>query len=215
MPDRRRVGAISSQFIADIERLLRLDVQNQQRFRAGPGRPGPANLSRSQMMLITEGIFLRAFSSYEKLAEEIFIFYSRGQPTRSGVRVDSFLRPRNGAHAREMIKSHMTFLEWNSPDIIIERCDIYLKDGGPIKAAFTANLTRLRDMRWIRNAIVHRSLEAFNRYGRVVRSELRAPPLTLPEPGEFLQMTNPQNRPSYFLITYMDTLKSVAQTAAG
>jgi hypothetical protein len=215
MRDRRRAGAIHSDFVSEIDRLLRLDAQNQQRFRAGPGRPGPASLSISQMTLITEAIFLRAFSSYEKFLEEIFVFYARGRATRGGELIESFLHPKNGGHARDMIKSHMTFLEWNSPETIIQRCDIYLRDGGPIKIALTSNLTRLGYMRRIRNAIVHRSMEALDRYATVVRSELRAMPLKVPDPGEFLLLTDPQVRTSYFLTSYLDVLKAVADTSAG
>lgn len=215
MRERRRVGAIHSEFVLEIDRLLRLDARNQQRFRAGPGRPGPAALSTNQMNLITEGIFLRGFSLYEKFLEEIFIFYSRGRSTRSGDSVESFLRPRNGAHARDMVKSHMTFLEWNSPETIIQRCDIYLRDGSPIKIALTSNLTRLGYMRRIRNAIVHRSREASDRYAIVVRDELRAMPLNIPNPGEFLLSTDPRARSTYFLISYLGVLKNVADASAG
>jgi hypothetical protein len=215
MRERRRVGAIHSEFVLEIDRLLRLDAQNQQRFRAGPGRPSPAALSSNQINLITEGIFLRGFSSYEKFLEEIFVFYARGRSTRSGDAVESFLRPRNGTHARDMIKSHMTFLEWNSPEIIIQRCDIYLRDGGPIKMALISNLTRLGYMRRIRNAIVHRSREALDRYATVVRNELRVMPLEIPNPGEFLLSTDPRARSTYFLISYLDVLRNVADTSAG
>lgn len=216
MSGRRKVSAAYASFMSEIERLTRLDSQNQIRVRRGPGRPSPATLSARQMTLITEGIFVRAFSSYELFMEDVFILYACGKKTRVGGSVGSFIKPRDGTHARDIIKSHMTFLDWNDADKIIQRCDIYLKNGGPIKLALTSNLTRLRYMRTIRNAIAHKSVEAFARYSNVVRNELRAPPLSnVPEPGEFLQMIDPVARPSYFLMSYLNTLRSVAATCAG
>lgn len=215
MVDRRKVGAAHSDFTKEIDRLLRLDAQNQQRFRVGPGRPGPTKFSKGQMTLITEGIFMRAFSLYEAYLEDVFILYSRGKRTRTGHRVKSFLKPSTGSHARDMIKSQMTFLEWNSPDNVIKRCDIYLGDGNPIKRSITTNITRLKNMRKIRNAIAHKSIEARANYASVVRGELRASPLIMPEPGEFLITTDPRDPDSYFLVIYLDVLKTVADISAG
>jgi hypothetical protein len=215
MKERRKIAAVHSEFISEIDGLLRLDAQNQKRFRVGPGRPTIATFSKSQMHLITESIFTRAFSSYEGFLEDLFILYSRGKPTRAGTKVGSYLLPKNGQHARELIKSQMNFLEWNKPDTIIKRCEIYIEDGGPIKQAITTNVAALRNIKDVRNAIAHRSAEARMRYASVVRGELRAAPLRLPQPGEFLLTSDPGRPHPYFLISYLTVLKDVANVAAG
>jgi hypothetical protein len=157
---------------------------------------------------------MRAFSSYELFLEEVFILYVRGRPSCSGAMVGSFLRPRNNSHARDMIKSGMRFLEWNSPDTVVDRCDMYLAADSPIKQALTTSLDRLRRMRRVRNAIAHRSDEARGEFVAAVRGELQALPLKVPEPGEFLLMGDPFSPPNYFLLTYLDVFRRVAQIAS-
>lgn len=214
MTERRKVSAVHGDFIRELDGFLRLDAQNQQRYRAGPGRPGPATLSKSQMILMTESIFTKAFSHYEMFLEELFILYTRSKSTINGKRVYSYIAPRDGKHARDMLKSNMPFLEWNSPDNIIKRCETYLKDGDPIKLSITTHSARLQTMRSIRNAIAHRSSEATVKYNNVVRAEMRASPLHPLQPGEFLLMVDPVNPPAYFLLSYLDILRNVANVAA-
>jgi len=215
MRERRKVAAVVNDFLSEVDGLLRLDALNQKRYRTGRGRPNASQLTKGQMCLITEGIFTRAFSSYELFLEDAFILYVRGRPTQSGRIVESYLRPRNTTHAREMIKSQMTFLEWNSPDNVIERADTYLGDNNPVKLAISTNRARLSIMRKVRNAIAHRSTQARTQFASVVTQELMAPPLMMPSPGEFLLMTDPRSRTSYFLVEYMSVLKSVAVIVAG
>ena len=214
MAGRRKASAVLKEFTSIIDGLITLDALNQQRYRAGPGRPGPAVLSRGQMCLITEGIFVRAFTSYESFLEELFILYACGKPTISGKQLKRYISPKDGKHAREIIKSGMNFLEWNSPDILIQRSETYL-NGGPVKQAITLHKARLEVIRKVRNAIAHRSDEAWVRYTKIVGNELRAPPLSMPEPGEFLLMSDPSAPTQYFLLTYLLILKNVAVVAAG
>ena len=211
MPERRKVSAVVADFINRMERLQRLDAQNQQRFRAGPGRPGRATLSRHQMEVLTEGIYIRALTAFELFLEESFILYMRSKPTVGDKRVKSFVNPKDAGHARDMMKSHLNFLEWNSPDIVIKRCEIFLEEGGPIKQAIAQNLSRLQNMRKVRNAIAHNSAEARTQYASVVRLELRAAPLHLPEPGGFLLMADPSLPRSYFLISYWQLYTCLTQ----
>lgn len=214
MPERRRASAVLNSFQNRIDGLIRLDGLNQQRYRSGPGRPSRSVLSKFQMILVTEGLFIRSFTLYELFLEELFVLYARGKPTASGGTVNRYISPRNGAHAIELLKSGMTYLEWNSPDVVISRAEVYL-DGGPIKNALTLYRERIVKMRRIRNAIAHNSDDAWRQYSRLVSTELRAPPLKMPEPGEFLMMTNPAASNEHFLLTYLNVLKAFAQVAAG
>lgn len=62
MGDRRKVSAVYNDFVLELKRLRRLDDLNHARFFPGPGRPSQNRLSPSQMHLLTEAIFTRAFS---------------------------------------------------------------------------------------------------------------------------------------------------------
>lgn len=205
--------AVKREFDEALDELLRLDDLNQRRYRAGPGRPGPAVLTKRQMILITEGIFIRAFTTFERFLEEVFVLYARGKPGVSGEVGRSFILPRDGNHARELLRSGMNFLEWNSPDILISRAETYLS-GGPIKSAIALHRDRLNSIRRVRNAIAHRSDEAWQKYLKVVISELRAMPLSEPDPGELLMHSDLAAPHQHLLITYLGVLKSSAAVAA-
>ncbi|MDP2115979.1 MAG: hypothetical protein Q8J71_01085 [Brevundimonas sp.] len=190
--------------------MRRLDAQNQRRYRLGPGAPGIGAMTTSQMVVLTEGIFLAAFRAYETFLEEIFVLYVMGKKSRSSVTAHAFLKPRSSAHAIQLMQSSMPYLEWNTPDKVIARAELYLRDGEPIKSALTRNRAALAETRWIRNRIAHGSGEAQTKYQNVVRTALRTMPLKVPLPGEFLMMTDPRTVGQYFLVKYLDVLQTVA-----
>ncbi len=216
MAERRKIITAFNDFDAELKRLTRLDEQNQRMFYAGPGRPRVGRISVSQMHLLTEAIFTRAFAKYECYMEEAFILYCRGRPTRSGEYIASYISPRNYLHARSMIKSSMPFLEWNSPDTIIERSKAYLAPDNPIFLGVTNHQVRLSRMRSIRNAIAHSSDEAEAKFRKTIRDELGIAPLTPPTVGGFLMMSDRQvNHRHHYLKSYIDILFEVANISAG
>lgn len=216
MVERRRVSTAFEEFNAELKRLESLDDLNQERYFPGPGRPGKLRLSAGQMHLLTEAILTRAFSKYEEFIEQVFVLYCQGRPDLSGARVGSYIVPRNAQHARAMLKAGMAFLEWNSPDKVIGRCETYLHKDSPIFLAISTHQTRLTHIRRVRNAIAHSSSEAINQFQRTVRDELGAAPLRPMSPGHFLIMTDRRApRAQYYLRSYIGVLKAVAQIAAG
>lgn len=215
MATRRKVSSALADFQAELKRLRRLDDLNHSRFYPGPGRPGKDRLSKSQMYLLTEAIFTRAFSRYEEFIEQVFLLYCQGRPGSSGVRVGSYIKPRNPAHAKSMVKSGMTFIEWNAPDKILSRSETYLYPENPMHLAITTNQARLQNIRRVRNAIAHASEEAETQFRKVVRSELGVMPLRAPSPGEFLLLNDTSaTKLQHYLTSYLDVLNSVAVTAA-
>ena len=199
---RQRVSAPYRDFIRQIESLIKIDQKNQQNL---------ASFSRSQHHILTEGIFISAFREYEKFIEDVFLLYTLEKPTISNRRTYSYLKPRNFNHALDLVKSSMYFLEWNSPDTIISRAEIYLKDGEPIKTPITSNLVLLKNIRHIRNHIAHNSKESLGKYKNVIRQHYNVLPMTIPRPGEFLlNMVPSQNPPVHYLLHYLIELKRIA-----
>lgn len=215
MVERRKVSAAYAAFDAELRRLRRMDDTNQERYFPGPGRPRRGRLSASQMHLLTEAIFARAFSKYEEFIEQTFLLYCQGRSGLSGTTVKSYISPKNISHAKSIIKSGMTFLEWNSPEKIISRCDIYLHPDSPVYLAVTTHQSRLQNIRRIRNAIAHSSDEARTQFRKAVRDELGVAPLIAPAVGEFLIMNDRMAaRRQYYLRSYLDVLGTVAKIAA-
>lgn len=207
--ERRKVSAVYSEFTKKIHQLIRLDQKNQEMY----SNRARHSLTKSQMIIVTEGVFVNAFSQFERFLEETFILYTRQRPTRSGTKVSSFITPKDGRHAREILKSSMPFLEWNDPEKLIRRCEIYLGRDDPIKISISTSRTRLANMKKVRNAIAHSSPEAEKSYASAVRAELRIAPLQRLQPGEFLLLTDPNSSSEHFLLVYMNHLLEIADIA--
>lgn len=205
---RRSTNAPLAQLNAEINRLIRYDSKNQLDYSGASSQP----ISKHHLHLNTEALFSKAFRSYEDFIRDVFLLFCQGSSKSKGKKVQSYLKPKNYLHTEEMIKSSMNFLDWTSPDIVIARAELFLKDGYPVKLPYTASRMHLRDMKVIRNHIAHNSVESLDKYKRTVRSHYRGVlPLDIPTPGQFLLLTEPANPSQYKLQFYFDFIKETAQ----
>lgn len=196
------VAEAHNSFRRDITTLFLLDQRTQAQ--------NPSLVS-SQIATINEAIFVRAFRAYENLLESIFIDYVQGENTLGGGNVVSYLRPRDAIHAYEMVKSSQPFLEWNRPSTVLARSETYLDCGGPIKTVLAAKQSLLQDFRKLRNHIAHNSRTSTEDYKKVVQHYLTTLPLTLPTPGEFLQLSKRERAspPRTFLRYALDEIADI------
>lgn len=201
---RRSVSAVITSFTREVQSLENFANSNQTKFAAGV-------LSKKELVLLTETVFFRCYRHYENFIRDIFLLYCREKNTLNGRRVLSYLKPSNYTHTEELIKSSMHFLDWTSPDIIIQRSELYLQNGFPIKLAYTAHKDELNRYKKIRNHIAHNSIESYNQYIKVVKGHFGVVPLTVPTPGEFLLLISPTPPLRYYLLQFFDTVKQVAQ----
>jgi hypothetical protein len=212
---RKKVSAPYNEFVQNLNSLLSLDQKNQARLASGSGRVARDYISRQQLVLLTEGIFLSAYRDFESFLEDVFLLYTQCKPTLSNKKPKSFLNPRDFSHAYELIKSGREFLDWTSPSAVIDRAETYLKDGEPIKLSFTSNQTILNQMKSIRNHIAHNSTKSLEQYRKVLRQVHGTLPLRTPRPGEFLLQIVPSSSPSkHYLVHAVDILKMVADDIA-
>jgi hypothetical protein len=103
----------------------------------------------------------------------------------------------------------MPFLDWSSPDCVINRAETYLEDGYPVKDVLSANIEILRDLKRIRNHIAHMSKESHTGYLKTVKKHFGTIPLKVPEAGEFLLLAR-SGSSSYYLIEYLQLIDNVA-----
>ena len=89
----------------------------------------------------------------------------------------------------------MPFLDWTSPNNVIDRAEVYLHNGGPVKLATTSHQQFLGQAKKIRNHISHNSQESRDVYSQVVNGLLLTTPINLPTPGELLS-TVPNKGPA-------------------
>ena len=204
------VAALLLSFRIELDILRAFDSQNQSAFSSGKS----SNLTADQLHMLVETVYFRAYRSYEHYIRDIFLLYCTGHSSKSGKAVTSFLNPRDSEHAEQLVKSSMEFIDWGSPDKVIRRAELYLNQGFPIKEPYTLRLAFLRDYRHIRNRIAHASTESLEGYGKVLGRYFGAPPLPLPEPGEYLLKPDKTHKTRYLLQTFLDTLETLAVEVA-
>jgi hypothetical protein len=207
---RRKVSAPYQDLVAELDRLLRLDANNQAAFAAGIEARGGIRITRHQLHMMTESIFFTAFRAYECFLGDIFQLYCLEKRPRSGMKVKSYLKPKDFDHAGKLLKSSMQFLDWTSPEIVIKRAETYLDKGFPIKLPYTTHRSTLLDLKRLRNQIAHDSRESINGYMQVLRSHFLMIPLVTPSPGEFLLLPSRINPAKYNLQIYLEFLKNIA-----
>lgn len=196
----------NAHFRGTITYLFFLDQRTQEQIPA---------LSQSQLYVVNEAIFLRAFRALENFIEAAFLHYAFGKPTLQGRPVVSYLRPKDLSHAYELVKSSQTFLEWNSPSTVINRAETYLENGGPIKTVFSSKQSFLNDLRRIRNHIAHNSRTSLEEFRKVVQLYLLTVPLRIPEPGEVLQTSiKIKNRKVRMLRHVLEELSDIGDLVA-
>ena len=204
---RRVVSAVLRDFLTELRRLEKFDAENQRNFsRETPHK----SISKKQLYLLTEAIFLAGFRAYENFIRDTFLLYCMEKKSASGRAIRSFLKPRDFLHAENLIKSSMPFLDWSSPDVIVKRSELYLDNGSPINLAITNQIIFLRDYKKIRNHIVHNSGESLSEYKKVLKKHYTVIPLTIPIPGEFLLQSERSEVSKYKLLIFFDVMRSIA-----
>jgi len=207
MSTRRKASAIQRDFLIVIDRLRKFDSENQKKF----SHSNPPKISKNEMFFSTESIFITVFREFENFIRDVFLFYCLGKSTKSRRKIKSYLHPNDLNHAERLIQSSLQFLDWNSPDSIIDRAEIYLEDGYPIKLPFTTHLNKLREYKKIRNHIAHNSTTSFKDYIKVLTNHYPTLPLRIPKPGEFLLETEPVDITKYKLQYYFDLVINIAK----
>ena len=202
--NRIKISASYNSFIHEINKLRRFDFLNHKKFISH-------ELTKAQMEFLVESIFFAAFKTYEGFIREIFVLYCLEKQTPSKTLIKSYLKPKNFEHSELLVKSSMPFLDWTNPEIIIERSELYLENGYPIKLPYTANLQQLRNFKKLRNHIAHNSLETETQYEKLVRSYYNGiKPMIIPTPGQYLMLTSKLNAKNYLLLDFFDLVGQIS-----
>jgi len=105
----------------------------------------------------------------------------------------------------------MPFLDWTKPETVIERSELYLENGYPVKLPYTTNLQQLKNFKTLRNHIAHNSIESEIQYEKIVRTYNHGVrPLKIPTPGQYLMLTSRINPGNYLLLDFFNLLKTIS-----
>ena len=169
------------------------------------------HISRSRRDSITELAFLRAFLGWEGFLEESFLLYMLGQTSPRGRVPHRFAFPPNRTHAEEWtIPEGRSYATWDAANVI-ERAQRFFRSGHPFTNTLRANRNMLDETRTIRNAIVHESRSADEKFRNLARTRLGTLPSNLTV-GTFLCTAIPgASPPQSFLESYLERIELVAQ----
>jgi hypothetical protein len=201
-----KVSAAHRAFATELSRLERFDTENQRAFSGGTA----PQLSEQRLYVLTEAVFSSAFRAYEAYVRDVFLLYARGRSTKGGKAVKSFLDPVSALHAEQLMKQSKPFLDWSSPDAVIQRADLFLRSGAPVKNVLSSNSASLKAIKVVRNHIAHNSDESMSAYKKVVLAYFGTLPIQVPAPGAFLLLPSQFVPGAYLLKQYFRTMSEVA-----
>ena len=202
MKKRIRISAAYSGFIRDIKKYRAFDRDNQTKFSAG-------EITKDQFNMLTETVFFNAYRAYESCVRDIFLLYTQEKQRSDGTIPKSYLKPKDIFHAEKMIRSGQRFLDWDPPDKIITRSELYLRNDIKFKVVYSANISTLLNYKKIRNHIAHYSTESLEEYKKVLKAHYGVVPLNIPLAGEFLNQTSKTNRTQNIIEEFFSLIESI------
>lgn len=169
--------------------------------------PGlPINLSIEQRDFIVEWVFVKIHTSWEYFIENCFLAYMLGEQTTSGFAPVRYIFPNDERHALDIILAGRDYFRWTDPSIVKKHSALCFENGEPFRTALDSRMTQLQDMNTIRNAVVHQSRTALDRFKSLVRKELLTAPLDI-TPGKFLLKIKPKTLKTTYFNSYCNTLR--------
>ena len=201
--NRIKISASYNSFIQEISRLEKFEFSNQKKF-------GKKEVTKDQIDLLVETVFFYGYRAYEAFIREIFLLYCMEKQPSKTPKVKSYLKAKDFEHTESLIKSSMPFLDWTNPKTVIERAEVYLENGHPIKLPYSTNLQPLSEFKKIRNHIAHNSVESQADFGKVVKNHFGVLPLIIPTPGQYLLLSSKKKVGNYVLLDFFDLMKKIS-----
>jgi len=167
------------------------------------------NLSSKHRETIVEWAFVNLHGEWENFLENCFLTYMLGEHTDSGYAPKRYISPKDKEHALKIILAGRDFFPWTKPDRVKEQSMLCFEKGEPFCLVLESTMTELNKITIIRNAIVHRSTVAMDKFKTLVRDELKTLPPAM-TPGAFLVTTKPKALQRTFLVSYCSKLRTIA-----
>lgn len=150
-------------------------VQQTNIFYGSGIRSGSVVYSADLHSCVIDGAFLTLFMAFEQFLENSFICYMMGQPGINGNSFVKYVSPQNEEQAISMLKGTNRYADFTNRDTIIKLASNFFENGGtyPYLNSISSDF---EDMKKIRNAISHISIESKRAFDGLVRKKLGALP---------------------------------------
>lgn len=152
----RLATSISDDFANRLRRFERSRAKLERLFLRG-------DVTRHDVSLFYEGIFLRTVTSFESLMEELFLGLLTGGIT-SGSKVHPRVTFRSSAIARDIMLGGKAYVDWLPYHHTEKRAYAFFRGGLPFCALDKAEVKSLDRILTIRHAVAHQSRAARRRF---------------------------------------------------
>lgn len=154
---------------------------------------------------VIDGAFLTLFMAFERFLELSFLCYMLGQPGLNGNTFARYVSPVSEENALNMIKGNNRFADFTNRDIIVRLANNFFDAGGTYTYLNSIS-GDFEEMKKIRNAISHVSIESKKSFQGLVRTKMGSLPPNI-DTSTFLNMIVPGTSTTFF-IHYKDIVVS-------
>jgi hypothetical protein len=199
---------------SEVHRIVALDGYNQTRA----SQPGLSAALRAratrELHLASEGLFMRLFRHWERFLENAFVLALHEQPLVSGRSPRSYLSARSRSHCYEILTIEASHPSWARPGSVLQRSDVLLVNGYPIRGPVDSARSKLIEMARLRNRIAHESEEAHAGYRKVLKAHFGVIPGGSYPPGRYLNLTARGGSGLHYLEHYAQLVENLAHLIA-
>jgi len=154
---------------------------------------------------VIDGAFLTLFMAFERFLEFSFLCYMMGQSGLNGNAFTRYVSPLNEENALNMIKGNSKFADFTNRDTIVRLANNFFDAGGTYTYLNSIS-GDFEEMKKIRNAISHVSIESEKAFRGLVRTKIGSLPPNI-NSSAFLNMIVPGTSTTFF-IHYKDIVVS-------
>jgi len=163
-------------------------------------------LSNEQIYFAYEYAFLKVFVGWERFTQDSFVVYLIGKRIK-GHYYKTYLKNITEPHALELLSGTLPYPDWTKFEDIYKLAKLFFVNHETFTLPFKEIEARFMEIKKIRNAIVHMSSSAIEKFQGLLRANLTSYNINMTA-GEFLYMQ--RTRRETFLEYYISYLETAA-----
>lgn len=158
--------------------------------------------------LVVKQAFVSVFTEWEHFLENSTAAYALGELSIAGHAPVKYISPIDVDHVNQLAKGASTYPDWSKTEVVLNLERAFFKDGEPFTSAIQGFASKDKDMKKVRNVIVHNSIKSRDEFDSLVRTALRASAVGI-SPSEFL-LSRKTRRDPYFYEMYITHIRNAA-----
>lgn len=161
--------------------------------------------------MVVKQAFISVFTEWEHFLENSTIAYALGEHSIKGHLPVRYILPKDEEHANQLIKGTSSYPDWSKMEIVIKLEESLFEGGVPYKEALQGFSSKFKEIKKVRNYIVHNSIKSSEEFDSLVRTALRASSVGI-SPTEFL--LSKKNSTPFFYEVYITHIHNAARKIA-